>query len=219
MASLNRKHVVVVASAVLVVTVLGVGYFVNRAGQGKRRVQGPSFRASVTRVVSGHAVKLENDKRLNYAGIRAPYKNEPLHDEARERNKELVEGRNIRLRFESDASQEGERIRGYAFTRDGFINEILVREGLAYVRATTRERRFSETLLEAQKQARRRQRGIWKRRSASKESGYPADPKYGNFHRPSCEEVGNIKPERRTDFRTFREAVTVGFAPCTKCRP
>ncbi len=177
------------------------------------------YNAKVERVVSGHSVKLKSDERLDYAGIRAPYKAEALHDESIRRNKSLVEGRRVRLRFDKEAEAGEGRIRAYAFTKEGFINEILVREGLAYARLTPLEKRFEKELLDAQAEARRHRRGIWKNVRKANEARYPADPKYGNFHRPSCEEVAKIKPDRLVIYKTSRRALDAGCAPCSKCLP
>jgi hypothetical protein len=40
---------------------------------------------SVERVVNGHSVKLDDDdeEKLIYAGIRAPYENEPMHEQSK----------------------------------------------------------------------------------------------------------------------------------------
>jgi len=178
-----------------------------------------AFRAKVKSVRNGHSVKLKDGRKLKYAGIRSLYPNEPLFEEAKARNEELVAEKSVRLRFESPPDPEEDRIRGYAFTRQGFDNEILVREGLAYVRSTTAEHRFADKLLEAQKHARRKGIGIWKHRKNSHKASYPADPKYGNFHRPDCPEVAKINPDRLVVFKSAREALAGGFAPCSHCMP
>ena len=178
-----------------------------------------AFRAKIKTVRNGHSVKLKDGRKLKYAGIRSLFPSEPLFEKAKERNAELVGDKTVRLRFEGEPDQDAERIRGYAFTRKGFINEILVREGLAYVRSTSTEHRFADKLLEAQKHARRKGIGVWKNRKNSHKASYPADPKYGNFHRPDCAEVAKIKPGRRISFKSAREALAGGFAPCSHCTP
>ncbi len=208
-----------IATAGVVLAIVGVYVFSWGADGEPPTPPEKVFNAKVKRAISAHTIKLKSDERLNYAGIRGPYKDEPLFEEALRRNKSLVEGRRIRMRYDKEPKDGKDRVRAYVFADEGFVNEILVREGLAYVRLTPGERRFATELLAAQAEARRNRRGIWKQKPVSTEPRYPADPKYGNFHRPSCEEVAKIKPERLVTHKTSRRATDAGCAPCPKCRP
>lgn len=203
----------------LLVLVLVVLLFTMLGDEEQKRTQRRAQFVEVKRTLSGHTVKLESDERLTYAGIRTPHKSEPLHEEARRRNADLVEGKKVRLRFDEYDRDGKNRILAYVFTDAGFVNETLVREGLAYVRLTPRTRRFADLLLAAQADAQDHQRGLWGQPSRSPESRYPADPKYGNFHRPTCEEVPKIKPARVVSFPSRTGALDAGFAPCSKCLP
>ncbi len=174
---------------------------------------------TVRRVVSGHCIKVKPADRVVYAGIRSPYDDEPFHDEATRRNAELVEGRELRLRYDRHPRDRKERLFAYAFADDVFVNETLVREGLVFVRLTPETQRFAERLLDAQTDARKHHRGIWKDAAQSTETAYPADPKYGTFHRPDCEVAQQIKSDRRIVLKSRSEAFDRGFAPCDKCRP
>lgn len=177
------------------------------------------YRAKVEHVRSGHKVKLDGGEKLNYAGIRAPYENERLYEESRRRNAELVEGMKVRLRFDDKDVVQGERLRAYVFVDGTFVNETLVREGLAYVRLTPDTTRFADLLLAAQGDARRHRRGLWRNMTKSSEASYPANIKHGNFHRPTCKDVEMIKPQRLRVFKNKRQAFAAGFAPCSKCLP
>jgi endonuclease YncB( thermonuclease family) len=176
----------------------------------------------VKSVLSGQVVKIKHGDRLTYAGIRAPYEQEPLFAEARRRNAELVEGKELRLRFDQQDRRESKRkeyLVAYAFVDGEFVNERLVREGLAYVRMTPDSRQYAERLLAAQSEARRKRVGLWNELPSAPEASYPADPKYGLFHRPTCEEVPKIKPERLARFTLREDAFDAGIAPCPKCQP
>lgn len=176
-------------------------------------------RVEVKRVIGGQYLKVSPDDRVVYAGIRTPHENEPFHDEARMRNEELVLGQELRLRFDDVTRDEDGRLMAYAFIDDLMINDVLVREGLAYVRAAANQQRFKERLLAAQREAREQQRGLWEYVTDSTEANYPADPKYGNFHLTSCEEVPKIKPARLLIFESKDQAFAEGFAPCSGCSP
>jgi micrococcal nuclease len=176
-------------------------------------------RVTVKGVLSGDLVKVKHHGRVVYAGIRAPFGGEPLYEEAVRRNAELVEGKEIRLRYGEQPRDRDGRLQAYAFLGDAFLNDIMVREGLAYVRLTTTTRRFADRLLDAQRQAREDRRGIWRHVSDSSDDSYPADPKYGNFHRVSCAEVPKIKPDRLVTFESKDAAFDAGYAPCDTCLP
>ncbi|MFQ5492375.1 MAG: thermonuclease family protein [Phycisphaerae bacterium] len=175
--------------------------------------------ARIERVYSGHSVKTDQGQKVIYAGIRAPHKDEPLFLDAKGRNTELVQGRKVRLRFDQQHLDRKGRLSAYAFVKGQMVNEILVREGLAYVCLTPSTTRFAEMLLNAQKDARAAKKGLWKRSPRVTETSYPADPKYGNFHRPACQEVPKIKPERLLTFAKRSLALDQGLAPCVKCQP
>lgn len=203
--------VAVVAGSILV----GLRLLGNARPPAEKRV-----RVRAKRVVSGHYVKLDKGDKLVYAGIRAPYENEPFHAEARQGNVELVEGKELRLRFERDVIRDRKgRLFAYAFLEGLFINEAMVRDGLAYVRLTPETVSYADPLLEAQAEARRARRGLWSRVSESDERLYLADPKYGDFHRPSCDAVPLIPEGRRVELTNKEEAFNRGFAPCNKCLP
>lgn len=176
-------------------------------------------RVTVKSVLSGDKVKVKHDGRLVYAGIRAPFEGEPLYEEAKRRNAELVEGKKLRLRYGEQVRDRDGRLLAYAYLGDALLNDIMVREGLAYVRLTTVTRRFADRLLDAQRQAREDRRGIWQYVSESSDDSYAADPKYGNFHRVSCSEAPKIKPERLVTLESKEAAFDAGYAPCKHCSP
>ncbi len=175
--------------------------------------------AKVEHVRGGHKIVLDDGQDVLYAGIRAPYADEPLFDEALKRNTELVGSKKVRLRYDETAKDKKDRLLAYVWADGVFVNELLVREGLAYVQLTTGHRRFEKEMLAAQAQARKHKLGLWRLPAPPNEAQYAADPKYGNFHRSSCEEVPKIKPERLVSFSKRTQAFDEGFAPCHQCRP
>jgi micrococcal nuclease len=215
-----RTRTGVAILAVVVLVSLAVAFRPRKTVEPERDPEQRLF-VKVKRAMTGQKIKLDNDTEeyLVYAGIRAPQNDEPLQEESTRRNEELIAQKEVRLRFDDEHRDGDGRLLAYVFDGDQFVNETLVREGLAYVRLTTAGQRFGQRLLAAQAEARKKGRGIWAKRSPSRESSYPADPKYGNFHRPSCEEASKINPERLVTFKSDKEALEKGFAPCSKCKP
>lgn len=195
--------------------------FLSGCGQEASQSRGRISNAKVEHVRSGQKIKLKSGDSLMYAGIRTPVKNEPLYEEALKLNKELVEEKKIRMRFDGVDNRKDKKGRwvAFVFAESVFVNERLVKEGLAYVRLTTTTMRFSKELLKAQDHARKNKLGIWKGKRTPVEPEYHADSKYGNFHRPTCEEVEKIQTARLVHLGRRQEAFDKGFAPCTKCNP
>ncbi len=208
---------------VLAITALTLAFWPRRQISNERNPH-RSLYVDAEYAISGNKVQIDTDGEKDddyiiYIGLRAPLRGHPLFEASLNRNNELVKGKRLRLRFGKKKYDDKGRMLVYVFVDDLFVNEILVREGLAYVRLTDKNYRFKKRLLEAQTEARLHRRGLWKIRKPSHESQYIADRKYGNFHRPQCEECAKIKPERKIVLRGTTQAFKEGLAPCTKCKP
>lgn len=174
---------------------------------------------TVREVSDGARVEIEDDREVAYAGIRAPTRSEPLFEPSKQRNAELVAGKTVRIRLDQLRNDHKGRLLAYVFAGSEFVNETLVREGLAYVRLADGNRRYAKELLQAQAEARRSKRGIWGEVSTDQVGEVLCDPKYGNMHRPDCGELSKIDPKRLTRLDASDAALDAGFAPCSKCLP
>ncbi len=218
---MNASKVFTRANIMAAVAVAAIGFCVMRLGGSDG--DGPPVErtrsADVKRVVSGHKIKIKPDDRVIYAGIRAPYPGAPFADEALERNRQLVEGQRVRMRFGEKQKDDKGRWLSYVFVDGEMVNRRLVEEGLAYVRLREGEGRFAEELLQAQKEARAARRGMWAKAKKSSAREYPGDSKHATFHRPDCEDVANSRPGREVVFGSMQDAFDAGFAPCGHCQP
>ena len=130
----------------------------------------------VRRVIDGDTVDIAALGRVGLLGIDAPEirggleSSLPFAREAQERLSGLLANRWIRLEYENDAA--GSRGSAYVFLEDGrFVNEWMVREGLARVSARRGLRRSAE-LLGAEAVAQASRRGIWGDRPANPSETY-----------------------------------------------
>ncbi len=122
----------------------------------------------VARIVDGDTIELENGEKVRYIGINTPESvktNTPIQCMAKEasaRNKELVEGKLIRLEKDvSDRDRYGRLLR-YIYLEDGtFVNDILVREGYARALTFPPDVAFAENFKQSEREAREAQRGLW----------------------------------------------------------
>jgi micrococcal nuclease len=121
----------------------------------------------VTKVLDGDTIELENGWKIRYIGIDAPETNNPnvpeecFGKEATNKNKELVEGKEVRLEW--DVSKEGgwNRLAAYVYVGDTFVNEYLVRQGYACASPYKKNRRYDELFNQAEKEARTNNQGLW----------------------------------------------------------
>ena len=93
--------------------------------------------ARVARVIDGDTIILEDGRHIRYVGINAP---EIAHkgangqcygEEAKRKNKELVEGKEVQLVRDVSEKDTYGRYLYFVFVGDMFVEEILTREGYA----------------------------------------------------------------------------------------
>ena len=124
--------------------------------------------AEVERIIDGDTIELENGEKVRYIGINAPEsvdarrRIECFGKEASAFNKNLVEGKRVRLEKDiSDRDKYGRLLR-FIFLEDGtFVNEVLVREGYAYATPYVPDISKKELFRESETFSRKNHRGLW----------------------------------------------------------
>lgn len=143
---------------------------------------GPAY---VTRVVDGDTLYAEFGGRLEvvrYLGINTPRIEHPLYGAeryamvAREANRQLVEGRWVRLVFEGPPRDSVGRLRAYVWTGPRFVNALLLHHGYAEA-PTASTAGYAEYFRMLQDGAQRDGRGLW------------ASPDAVTYHRPRPTEL------------------------------
>ncbi|HBO83530.1 MAG: hypothetical protein A2073_00860 [Deltaproteobacteria bacterium GWC2_42_11] len=124
--------------AIISTLVAGLYYYstVNDNKPLKYHVSSPQeYRdADVVRVIDGDTIVITGGERIRYIGIDAPEVNEVFYQEAKDKNRELVEGKNIRFvvcKYEQRDNYG--RLLAWVYTGDIFVNELLVKEGYAKI--------------------------------------------------------------------------------------
>mgnify|MGYP000583697514 CR=1 FL=1 len=120
--------------------------------------------AVVRKVIDGDTVELFNGTVLRYTAITAPEEGEDFADEATKLNKELVEGKEIKLEYDNYKSDKFGRVLAYPIANNKNICIELVRKGMAEIVVYQKRKPFiyQVQLLEAQEQAKKQKLGIWK---------------------------------------------------------
>lgn len=126
----------------------------------------------VTRVVDGDTIEIQGGQKVRYIGIDTSESVDPRRPvqcfgrEASLKNKELVEGKNVRLEKDVSEVDKFGRLLRYVFIDDLFVNDYLVRQGYASVATFPPDVKYQSQFVEAEREARENNRGFW---SACKE--------------------------------------------------
>ena len=174
----------------------------------------------VTRVIDGDTIVIEGGQKVRYIGINTPETVHPFKFvecfgiEASRKNKELVEGKEVRL--EKDVSQTDQygRLLRYVYVEDTFVNDFLVREGYAYASTYSPDVKYAAQFILAQQEAKDNNRGLWKSCQAQSKAKsqfevthmsqpQPAPPP------PKPSYICSYNAYNCSDFATYAEAQTV----------
>ncbi len=130
----------------------------------------------VSRVIDGDTIELSNGTKVRYIGIDTPETVDPRKTvqcfgvEANNRNKQLVEGKEVRLEKDvSDIDKYGRLLR-YVYVNGVFVNLVIVQEGFAYSYTYPPDVKYQSKFVEAEKLAREQKKGLWGSCSTSTQS-------------------------------------------------
>ena len=124
----------------------------------------PSGTVLVTRVIDGDTIIIEGGHRVRYIGIDTPEiypRMEAYGMEALLANRELVEGKRVRLERDVSETDKYGRLLRYVFVGEVFVSAELVREGLACAEAYPPDTEYQAYLEELEAEAREAGRGMW----------------------------------------------------------
>ena len=132
---------------------------------------GETVRAEVEEVIDGDTIDVLLDGEtvpVRYIGIDTPESGwpadrpEPLSLEATERNRQLVEGRTVRLVIGEEPFDRYDRLLAYVFVGDRMVNARLVEDGLAETLTIPPNDRFADRFARLEDRARAAGLGIWR---------------------------------------------------------
>lgn len=129
--------------------------------------QPPAAAFRVSRVVDGDTVELENGERVRYLGVDTPESVGPRQavecfgHEAAQRNRDLVEGKVVRLERDVSDRDRYRRLLRYVYVGATFVNEQLVADGYAVASAYPPDVAHQQQLKAAEQAARSAGRGLW----------------------------------------------------------
>lgn len=166
----------------------------------------------VSRVIDGDTIELADGTKIRYIGIDTPEKDTPLWQEATEANRVLVEGKLIRLEYDTNKQDKYGRALAYVYVNDTFINCELLRSGLAEINTYMQSLKYLDSLIECQREAITNQRGIWE--GASEQDIVYVTATGEKYHQVGC---GHLSKSAIPITR--QEAIAKGYTPCSVCKP
>ena len=178
---------------------------------------------SVRRAYDGDTIELENGMHIRYIGINAPeiaHQNkpgEPFGPEALAFNEKIVLSKPVRILEDQEATDQYNRRLAYVFLQDGtFVNQEIVRNGLAHVLYKYPNITYDDALLKSQQEAMKAGKGIWANWK-EKKSDYIGNKKSRRFHLKTCALGQRTSTQNRIQFVRKWDAFWEGYAPCKKC--
>ncbi len=172
--------------------------------------------ATVVRVIDGDAIEVDLDGwryTVRYVGINTPETNRPSRGvefygpEASARNRELVEGKTVRMELDVSSTDRFDRLLRYVYVDDEMVNATLISGGFAVASAFPPDTKFADRFENIQMQAMENRRGVWATSSALAER---CDPSYQTICVPrdaepmTCKEIRpNLYPVLRFDNHSF----------------
>jgi micrococcal nuclease len=115
----------------------------------------------VTKVIDGDTIEIKGGERVRYIGIDTPERGKYYWKEATQKNKELVEGKRVRLEKDTEDRDKYGRLLRYVYIGDTMVNAELVRQGYAYSYSYPPNLKYQQYLLQLQGQAQDEGLGLW----------------------------------------------------------
>ncbi len=140
-----------------------------QAEAGTLSVIGKSRWVQVAHVFDGDTFRTRNGEKVRLLGINTPeiahgsQSSEAYGIKAKRRLRALINGQLVQLRTDREKRDKYGRTLAQVYLRDGrWINDIMVREGLAHVYSFAPNFYWTDSLLKSEAAARNEMRGLWK---------------------------------------------------------
>lgn len=154
---------------ILVIIFAVVGVYTLSGSDYREYGAGESVERTVAEVVDGDTIVLAdlNNTRIRYLGVDTPETlrydspGDPLSDEAKSFNEDLVSGKKVRLEFDREKYDQYGRLLAYVYADGVFVNKELLKRGLARVLVIQPNERYAEAMRQAEESAKRAKRGMW----------------------------------------------------------
>ncbi len=174
------------------------------------------FSCVVEKVLDGDSIVCKNGITLRYAGIDSPEYGMPWSNRARKRNKELVAFKKVNCLMRTKDRYGRYICVVFAEGQRRSVNEILIREGYAWVYYHKNTEDLWKKWLPLQRKAMKLERKVWGF-WASKQGRVIGNKRSKRFHTLTCSNGAKISKRNRIPFYTYFDAFYAGYAPARGC--
>lgn len=127
----------------------------------------------VTKVVDGDTIEIKGGIRVRYIGIDTPESGQCGGEEATRENSQLVENKKVTLETDVQKLDRYGRTLAYVFIDGVFVNEELLKRGVATVTTYPPNVKYVDRFLKAQEEARGQKKGTWAEEFCASVQGDP----------------------------------------------
>jgi micrococcal nuclease len=127
----------------------------------------------VTKVIDGDTIEIENGQKVRYIGIDTPEMDDKdstkvcYARQAFEKNKELVEGKEVKLVKDVSETDKYGRLLRYVYVGEIFVNDYLVKNGYANAVTYPPDVKYQEQFRQAEEEAKNNNLGFWDKNKCS----------------------------------------------------
>ena len=128
--NLNHKYLLAI------ITTLTIGFFSGKTYQNFQHTQQtqPPTNSIVARIIDGDNLELDSGESVRLYGVNCPEKKERFYQEAVDLTTKLTLNKQIKVEYQPNYTKDTwNRILGYVFIDDAFLNKELVKSGLCEV--------------------------------------------------------------------------------------
>lgn len=212
----SKKLKIVISTILIFLLGIGIGFrlgkikysqninprVISEMGGSEIKSDGKDFvgEYKVARVIDGDTIEIEGGERVRYIGIDTPETVDPRKPvqcfgrEASNKNKELAEGKTVRLEKDITDRDKYNRLLRYVYAGDAFINLELVKQGFAYSYSYPPDIKYQDQIVAAQQEAEKNKNGLWNAcpLDASKSATVPEEEVTQKETAGDCAIKGNI---------------------------
>ena len=127
----------------------------------------------VRRVIDGDTIELFDGRRVRYIGVDTPELRrrvhrrwvndpQPMAREAAEANRELVQGRLVRLEYDAQTRDRYGRLLAYVYVDEVMVNERLLADGFGRLLIIPPDVRYADRFRQVVTEAKQAKRGVWR---------------------------------------------------------
>lgn len=117
----------------------------------------------VIRIIDGDTFDIENGERVRMIGIDTPERGEHYYDEAKDHLSSLIGDKTVYLTKDISERDRYERLLRHVYIDEAWINELMVRDGFAHAVTFPPDVMHVDIFREAEMEARKNERGLWRK--------------------------------------------------------